>query len=311
MMKKWLSLMLAALLLLAIAPAAMADPEITEDSIVTIVNCKNSVNVRAKATSASAKLGEARRGKTFQLLAVEGNWYKIQYTKDKVGYVFHNFVKVGKKGDAPLVDTATVTNAPNGVNIRAKASSSSKILGIAQNGDTFEVKGKSGKWTKVAYDGGIAYIFTAYLSLSEGGSHTVTPVDNEKAYIDCHTSVTVRQKNRSSSKRLGTLKRGTQVTVTGTIGNWTRISYNGGDGYVFSKYVSDKDPDEDMTGKTATIVNCKSFVNVREKANSSSKKLGTAKKGATYTVKGISGNWVKVDYDGKTAYIYRRYVKIG
>ena len=118
MMKKWISLLLVALMLLAIAPVAMADPEvtITEDSIVTIVNCKNSANVREKATSNSAKIGEAKRGKTFQLLAVEGNWYKIQYTKEKTGYVFHTYVKVGKKGDAPLADTATVTNAVYGAN---------------------------------------------------------------------------------------------------------------------------------------------------------------------------------------------------
>ena len=101
------------------------------------------------------------------------------------------------------------------------------------------------------------------------------------------------------------------IGITGTSGKWTQIAYKGGVAYVFSQYVSGVKPDEDVAGKTATIVNCKSFVNVREKANSSSKKLGTAKKGATYTVKGLSGNWVQVNYDGKTAYIYKRYVKIG
>ena len=66
-----------------------------------------------------------------------------------------------------------------------------------------------------------------------------------------------------------------------------------------------------VLGVLTNVRNYESVVNVREKANSSSKKLGTAKKGATYTVKGLSGNWVQVNYDGKTAYIYKRYVKIG
>ena len=317
MMKKWISLLLVALMLLAIAPVAMADPEvtITEDSIVTIVNCKNSANVREKATSNSAKIGEAKRGKTFQLLAVEGNWYKIQYTKEKTGYVFHTFVKVGKKGDAPLANTATVTNAPNGVNIRTKASSKSKILGVAHNGDTFDVKGKSGKWTKVAYStgvDGVAYIFTSYLTINGGGSSSdVTPVDNEKGYIDCNTKVNVRKKASSSSTKLGTLERGTEITITGISGKWTRISYKGDSAFVFSEYVSSTKPDSDVTGKTATIVNCKYAVNIRKKASSSSTKLGTAKNGETFEVKGVSGKWVKIAYDGGTAYVYNKYVKIG
>ena len=217
--------------------------EAADGSTVTIVNCDSWVNVRAKASSSSTKLGTAKKGKVYKLLGVEGKWYKIQYTSDKVGYVFHSYVKVGS-GTAPTPDP--------------------------------------------------------------------TPVSGDKGYIvNCKTCVNVRQKASSSSKKLGTLNKGTEITITGTSGKWTKISYKGGTAYVFSEYVSTKKPDEDVAGKTATIVNCQSFVNVREKASSSSKKLGEAKKGATYTVKGISGNWVKVDYDGKTAYIYKRYVKIG
>lgn len=239
MMKKWISLLLVALMLLAVAPVAMADPEITEDSILTIVNCKNSANVREQANADSKKLGEAPRGKSYKLLALEGDYYKIQFTKDKAGYVYKKFGQVGKKGDAPLKDTATVTNAPDGVNIRAKASSKSKILGVVKKGDELNVIGKSGKWSKITYDGGKAWVFTELIS-----------------------------KNK---------------------------------------------PDEDVDGKTGTIVNVKYKVNIRAKASSSSssKILGTAVNGDTFTVRGLSGKWVKVEYGGDYAYIYDKYIKIG
>ncbi len=310
MMKKWISLLLVALVLLGAAPFTLAEPEINEDSIVIIVNCKNSANVREKATSDSKKLGAAKRGNTYKLLAVDGNWYKIQYTKEKAGYVFHKYVKVGKKGDIPTGKIATVTNAPNGVNIRQTPNG--KILGEAHNGDTFEVKGKKGKWTKVAYNGGIAYIFTAYLSISGGESPSAPPVGpGEKGYINCKNQVTVRAKASSNSKKLGTLKRGAEISVTGISGNWTQIKFKNDTAYVFTKYVSASKPDIDVSGKTATVVNCKVCVNVRAKASSSSKKLGTADKGSTWTVKGLSGNWVNIDYNGESAFIYKRYVKIG
>ena len=39
--------------------------------------------------------------------------------------------------------------------------------------------------------------------------------------------------------------------------------------------------------------------------------LGVAYNGDTFTVQGTSGRWVKVEYNGGSAYIYDRYVKIG
>ncbi len=309
MMKKWISLLLVALMLLAVAPVAMADPEITEDSIATIVNCKNSANVREQATSDSKKLGEAPRGRTYKLLAVEGDWYRIQFKTDKAGYVYKKYVQVGKKGDAPKTDTATVTNAPNGVNIRAKASSSSKILGVAYNGDTFEVKGKSGNWTKVAYDGDTAYIYTSYLSVTKGTDST--PPSSGTAYVVGVDAVNVRAKASSSSKRLGALKKGTAVEIVGKSGKWTKILYEDGTAWVFTQYLSKNKPDTDVDGKTGTIVNVKYGVNIRAKASSSSKKLGTAVNGDTFTVRDVSGRWVKVEYGGDYAFIYDKYIKIG
>ena len=312
MMKKMICFILVALTLLAFVPVTMAAPEITEDSILIIVNCKNSTNVRAKANSKSKKLGEAARGSSYKLLAMSGDWYQIQFTKSKTGYVYKKYGQVGKKGDEPKSGKVTVTNAPNGVNIRAKASSKSKILGVAYNGESFEKKGTKGKWTRVIYDGDYAYIYTSYLSGgSSSSSSSITPVDNEKAYIDCNTKVNVRAKASSSSKKLGTLKSGAEITITGKTSKWTRISYKGDDAFVYSKYVSSTKPDADISGKNVTIVNCNVCVNVRAKASSSSKKLGTADKDEVFTALGRKGYWVKVDYYGEPGYIYKKYAKIG
>ena len=312
MMKKWISLLLVGLMLLGAAPVAMADPEITEDSVAIIVNCKNSANVREFATSDSKKLGEAPRGKVFKLLAKDGDWYKIQFTSSKTGFVYKKFVKVAKKSDLPTGKTATVTNAPNGVNIRAKASSKSKILGVAYNGDTFEVKGKSGKWTKVIYAGDEAYIYSSYLTISGEDTPPTPPVlPGEKGYICAKSYANVRAKANGKSKKLGTLKRGEEVSFTAISGKWSQISYKGDVAYVLSKYISATKPDGDIIGKDATIVNCKVCVNVRAKASSHSTKLGTADLGTTWKVLGRSGNWIKVDYNGEPGFIYKKYVKIG
>ena len=314
MKKKWISFLLIVLMLIGAAPVTMADPEITEDSVAIIVNCRKSANVHKKASKKSKKLGEAKRGSAYKLLAHEGSYYQIQFTKKKTGYVHQKYVKVGKKGDVPPASSkkVMVTNAPYGVNVRAKASSKSNILGVANNGDVFEAKGTSGKWTKIVYGGDYAYIYSSYLTYYGGSSpdEPVTPVPNKTAYIDCNSRVNVRAKATSKSKKLGTLKHGSEIIVTGTTSKWTRINYNGGSAFVYSLYVSYTKPGEDIAGKTATIVNCNLCVNVRAKASSSSKKLGTADKGTTWTIEGRKGNWIQIDYDGESGFVYKKYVKI-
>ncbi|MBQ3652665.1 MAG: SH3 domain-containing protein, partial [Clostridia bacterium] len=123
--------------------------------------------------------------------------------------------------------------------------------------------------------------------------------------------VNVREKADSSSKILGNLRRGEEVSVISVGEKWVKIAYKDGTGYVFGEYVSSAKPDYAVVGKTATIVNAEDGVNIRAKASSSSKILGVAYNGDTFTVQGLSGRWVKVEYNGDSAYIYDSYIKIG
>ena len=159
----------------------------------------------------------------------------------------------------------------------------------------------------------LCFVLTALMLFAAAPVAMAEPITENSilTIVNVKHSANVREQATSNSKKLGELKRGEKVTVTGISGNWSRISYKGDVAYVFIKYVSAAKPDEDIVGKTATIVNCKAWVNIRAKASSNSKKLGTANKGSTWTVQGRSGNWIQVDYSGTSAFIYKRYVKIG
>ena len=139
---------------------------------VKIVNCKTAVNVRKGASSKTTKIGTAKKGSVYKLLGVEadGKWYKIQYTASKVGYIFHEYGKVGSETPTPEPEptgkTGTIVNCKTQVNVREKASSKSKLLGVAKKGETFEVLGKSGNWVKIRYNDKTAYIFHRYIKIS-------------------------------------------------------------------------------------------------------------------------------------------------
>jgi probable enterotoxin B len=319
-MKKWLGLVLAALLLVSAMPAAAQAEEGTTQTEVaakgeqkgTIVNCKTSVNVREKASSQSKLLGTAKKGETYDVIGVFGSWVKIDF-EGKEGYVYNTYIKIeGEPDDTAITGkVGTIVNVKNSANVREKATSSSKLLGTAKKGATYKVLAKAGNWVKIQYtseqDG---YVYKSYIKLRDEGSET--PVSGKTAKIvNCKTCVNVREKATSNSKLLGTAARGAIYDVLGTSGDWVKIDYKDGEaGFVHKKFVKITEPEEDIDGKTGTIT-CKNKVNVRAKATTDSKLLGTAKNGETFTVHGRSGNWVRIDYNGKTGYVYKTYIKIG
>ncbi len=205
----------------------------------------------------------------------------------------------------------TIVNCKTKVNVREKASSKSKLLGTADKGSVYDVLGTFGSWVKIDYDGKDGYVYKTYIRIE--GEPSETSIEGKLAKIvNCNTAVNVREKASSKSKLLGTAKKGKTFKALATAGNWIKIEYDGGTGYVFKTYVKLVKEGEDtpVSGKIATIVNCKTKVNVREKASSNSKIIGTADKGSTYEVLGKSGNWYKIDYDGEEGYVFHQYVKL-
>ena len=281
------------------------DPEPTGKT-GTIVNCKTQVNVREKASSKSKLLGTAKKGEKFDVLGTSGSWVRIDY-KGKTGYVYKTYIKVtGEDPVTPITGKkGTIVNCKTQVNVREKASSKSKLLGTAKKGEKFDVLGTSGSWVRIDYKGKTGYVYKTYIKVT--GEDPVTPITGKKGTIvNCKTQVNVRAKASSNAALLGVAKKGETYDVLGKSGNWYKIDFDGEDGFVFHTYLRL----DGESGKTVTVVNCKSWVNVREKASSKSKILGTAEKGDTYDLLGKSGNWYKIDYKGRTAYIFHSYIKV-
>lgn len=319
-MRKALGIILAVMMLTAILPVTAlqyADAEsgqsVSEGQTGTIVNCKTKVNVRAQASSKSKILGTAKKGETFKVLGTSGSWVKIDFN-GKDGYVYKTYIRVEGTPSETSVEgkVGTVFNCKTQVNVREKASSKSKLLGTAKKGETFKVLATAGSWVKVAYTSETAgYIFHTYIKIANEGEAQPTPAEGKVAKIvNCKTQVNVREEASSKSKLLGTAKKGTTYKVLGTSGNWVKIEFDSKEGYIYKSYARITEPEASIDGKTGTIVNCKTDVNVREKASSKSKLLGKAKKGEIFTVRGRSGNWIEIEYNGKTGYVYKTYLKI-
>ncbi|WKB36229.1 SH3 domain-containing protein [Terrilactibacillus sp. S3-3] len=209
------------------------------------------LNVRKSASASSAVLGALKKGSSVSVVGTSGNWLKIKY-KSGYAYVSGSYVKKASSAAKPSsakqaanLNTYTGTVTADYLNVRKAASASSTILGSLKEGSSVSVVGTSGNWLKVKYKSGYAYVSGSYVkkaSASSGSStssSTSTSAGSTVLYTGTVTAdyLNVRSSSSTSSTILGSLKKGSSVSVVGTSGNWLKIKYKSGYAYVSASYV--------------------------------------------------------------------------
>ncbi len=119
------------------------------------------------------------------------------------------------------------------------------------------------------------------------------------------TNVNVRTgPNSAKYPAIGYLVKGELVTYLGKTGDWSKIAYKNGTGYVFSKYLMDPLTQTPKYYRSATEP-----VNVRTGPDSAKYPvIGSLKKGETVQYLGDSGNWAMVLYKGKIGFVHSSYL---
>ncbi len=156
----------------------------------------------------------------------------------------------------------------------------------------------------------LVFIFVFFFSATN-----VYAVSNQMGTIvNCSSFVNVRSGPGTGYSMLGIASKGAQYSVLGQVGSWYNINYNGKDAYVYSRYVSVSSElqknFQTESLKTGTIVNCKSYVNVRSGPGTGYAKVGKAPRGSVYSVTGQSGSWYQISINGMTAYVYSTYLSV-
>ena len=146
--------------------------------------------------------------------------------------------------------------------------------------------------------------------------------------------VNVRASASGLSKSVGFAYLGDTFKILGKSGSWYLIQYNNTTkAYIWSAYLKatktsaayvsangttttatpapGATPTPVTTPTKVTIANCVYAINVRASASTTSKKVGKASLGATYTYLGKEGDWYKIQYNTTTvAYVYGTFVTL-
>ena len=113
-------------------------------------------------------------------------------------------------------------------------------------------------------------------------------------------ALNLRSSAGTDSKILTTMPQGAKVIVESSSNGWSKVIYNGTEGYASNDYLSASAAVSSSFG-TGTITG--SDVRMRSGAGTSSSIIGTYPKGTQMTVTGVNGNWYAVSYNGQNGYV--------
>lgn len=125
------------------------------------VTTTTTVNVRSSDSEQADKLGKVAGGTKLQVLEQRANgWTKVDY-EGKEGYIKTEFLQLAES--AAGAETIGTVTATTNINVRASASETADRLGVLSGGDSAELVGTEGDWSKIRYNGQIGYVKSEYV----------------------------------------------------------------------------------------------------------------------------------------------------
>ena len=132
-----------------------------EDQGPQYVTTTTTVNVRSSDSEQADKLGKVSGGTKLQVLEQRPNgWTKVDY-EGKEGYIKTEFLQLAES--AAGTETIGTVTATTNINVRASASETADRLGVLSGGDSAELVGTEGDWSKIKYNGQIGYVKGEYV----------------------------------------------------------------------------------------------------------------------------------------------------
>ncbi|GAA0739549.1 SH3 domain-containing protein [Clostridium oceanicum] len=298
------------------------------------------LNVRSSSSTSSSVIGSLRNNASVSVISESNGWAKIKHGSG-VGYVSTKYLSSSTSNNSSSSNsknnnsvtakrTAKVRLSSNSssLNVRSSSSTSSSVIGSLRNNASVSVISESNGWAKIKHGSGVGYVSTKYLSSSSSNNSNNSSTKNNTSLKSGNvklssnsSTLNVRSSANTSSKVIGSLKNGSNITIIGQAGGWYKIKYGSSTAFVSSQYVSlgstssHSIPKNNTTSLSSTgrviLSSTSSYLNVRSSASTSSKVLGSLKHGSNVNITGKSGDWYKIKYGSSTGYIYNKYVSLG
>lgn len=264
-MKKWKKPIVILVTVLVISSGFVTGEEfiakpltVEAASITTYTVTASTLNVRSGKSTKNKIIGSVKKGTKLSVQKKESNgWYKIKY-KNKTGYVSGSYVKKTTSSSSSTSKASTSSKTTYKVtastlNVRSGKSTKNKVIGSVKKNTKLTVQKKeSNGWYKITYKGKTGYVSGSYVKVnkpssnstsnkSSGSTSSKSSTSSKTSYIVMASSLNVRNGAGTNYKSIGTVKKGTKITVISkTSSGWYKINFNKKTGYVSNKYVMQK-----------------------------------------------------------------------
>ena len=145
-----------------------------------VVNTSVGLNIRQSTSTSSSILGTLRDGQVVDLLALEGEWYKIKYNNIE-GYVYKSYIQQisdnvsnDSNGDSLVNKQGQVISMSSNLRVRAEANTTSAVLGYLISGDRITILGVVGDWYKINFNNRTGYVHSDYITILGNNSSSST-----------------------------------------------------------------------------------------------------------------------------------------
>lgn len=202
----------------------------------------------------------------------------------------------------------TVVVDTESLHIRSGPGLTHRVTGSLKNGERVNVLAASGDWLQIQSEHHEGWIASWLTSSDSTAEITVLEILSR---VD---GLNVRATPTTGSAVLARMNAGDKAIMTGQDGQWAAIEFNGIAGWVHTDYITETAmPTVTQTEEKHAITSKEpqSFtvavnaLNVRKKADLSSKRIALIQQGETYAIKEINGNWVRISIGGgKTGWVY-------
>ena len=241
-------------------PEKPSNPESNEKT--GIVNVSSSLNEREGASTSSKVIGSLSRNTKVTIVGEEGAFYKIEY-KGSHGYVAKEYVKDVTESnnsnqgtqtpEKPIIPENTekigIVNVSSSLNVRERASISSKVIGSLSGNTKVTIVGEEGAFYKIEYKGSHGYVAKEYVkdvtesNNSNQGTQTpekpIIPENSKKTgVVTASKGLNVRKEANTSSKIIGILNSGESVEIIGEENGFYKITYKGQEAYASKNYIN-------------------------------------------------------------------------
>lgn len=200
------------------------------------------VSVYRHALTSSKKLGALAKADAVTVVAAtkDGKWFRIEYES---GYGYVRSASLSKT--QPEVPTVMYICTNTAVVYKSASTASTKLL-LMNYGESLVRRKTSGSWAKVKTSGGVVgWVKKSTLTLDD-------PNGDEETWYVAKATAPVRVSPLSSSQRLDTLTKDEPVSVVAETpdGEWKRVKYNTGYGYMKTERLTSAPPSSGNPGYT-------------------------------------------------------------